>query len=90
MSRPSKYHNEKTEDSKLFAERLFEGLDNFSVEYAEQMQIEYGVSDIDLANFLRLNRSVISSWKNGKRDITDYNKLTMYLFFKFLNARSDG
>jgi predicted transcriptional regulator len=84
MARISKYRNEKTEGSKIFAENLFKELNNFTAEEVEKLQMEFGISDVDLAKFLRLNRSVISVWKNGIRDITDYNKLTMYLFFKIL------
>jgi DNA-binding transcriptional regulator YiaG len=88
MARLSKYHNEHTDKSKIFAENLFKELSLFTVEEVDGLQLKFGISDVDLANFLHLNRSVISLWKNGKRDITDYNKLTMYLFFKILKESS--
>jgi predicted transcriptional regulator len=84
MARISKYQNEKTDRSKIFAENLYRELSAFTADKVDKLQAEFGISDVDLANFLHLNRSVISLWKNGKRDITDYNKLTMYLFFKLL------
>ena len=84
MARISKYQNEKTDGSKIFAENLFRELSAFTADEVDKLQTEFGISDVDLANSLHLNRSVISLWKNGKRDITDYNKLTMYLFFKLL------
>ena len=87
MARLSKYQNEKTEKSKILAEALFKEVDNLTKEEVEKLQIEYGISEVDLGNFLHLNRSVISLWKNAKRDITDYNKLTMFLFFKHIKEK---
>jgi DNA-binding transcriptional regulator YiaG len=90
MARPSKYHNEKTNKSKNLAEELYKQVENLTTEEVERLQSEYGVSDVDLGSYLHLNRSIISLWKNGKRDITDYNKLTMYLFFKYIKEQFNG
>jgi DNA-binding transcriptional regulator YiaG len=90
MARPSKYHNEQTNNSKIFAEELYEQAENLTTDEVEKLQSVYGISDVDLSSFLHLNRSVISLWKNGKRDITDYNKLTMYLFFKHIKEQFNG
>jgi DNA-binding transcriptional regulator YiaG len=90
MARLSKYHNEKTNKTKILAEELYTQVENLTTEEVEQLQSEYGISDVDLGSYLHLNRSVISLWKNGKRDITDYNKLTLYLFFKYIKERFNG
>jgi DNA-binding transcriptional regulator YiaG len=90
MPRVSKYNNDKTDTSKQFLDNLLDNLKTFTFEDVEKMQIEYGISDAELSDYLFLNRATISLWKTGKRDLTDYNKLTIFLVFKLLKDKYNG
>jgi hypothetical protein len=84
MARISKYINGYTEKSEELAQKFSEDINVFSLEYLEDKQQKYGISNVLLCNTLKISITVLSKWKNGVTQLPDYYKINIYCFFKYL------
>lgn len=84
MAMISKYTNENSDWSNQIGEEFTEKALLMTLEEVEQKQEKYGVSNIDLEKHLKISVSVLSRWKNKKKEIPEYYKISIYAFFKYL------
>jgi DNA-binding transcriptional regulator YiaG len=89
MARISKYENTRTEKSITLATQLNRIATQISIEEIENLQMKYGISDGQLADFLEIQRSIISLWKSGKRGLPKYYLINIFLLFKYLDDKME-
>lgn len=82
MARTNKYQNQKTATSdKIIAELSAVELTMADI---ENFQTTYGVSDIQLAKAIGVNRSMMSNWKSEAREMPPYIKIALFLAIKHI------
>lgn len=86
MAMISKYKNENTDWSNEKGEEFTINALSMTLDEVEQNQKKYGISNIDLENHLKISVSVLSRWKNKKKEIPEYYKISIYAFFKYLES----
>ena len=84
MARISKYINEYTSKSEELAQRFSNEINFFTLEYLEEKQLKFGISNVLLCSTLKISMTVLSKWKNGVTQLPDYYKINIYSFFKYL------
>lgn len=87
MARKSKYENTLTDKSINLASDINKKATCLTIDEIEALQTKYGVSDAHLADFLEIQRSIISYWKNGKRELPKYYIFNIYFLFRYLEER---
>ena len=84
MARISKYENALTDKSINLASDMNKKAINLTIDEIEALQMKYGMSDAHLADFLEIQRAIISYWKSGKRELPKYYIFNIYFLFKYL------
>jgi hypothetical protein len=88
MARISKYVNQYTENSLLISETFRKEALNITLEKVEELQFRYGISNVLLCESLKISLSVLSKWKNEGTMLPDYYKISIYSYFKHIEAKS--
>jgi hypothetical protein len=84
MARISKYINEYTSKSEELIQKFSNENEVFSLQFLEDKQQKFGISNVLLCDALKISITVLSKWKNGVTELPDYYKISIYSFLKYL------
>ena len=86
MAGVSIYENENSKKSIKLGKQFKDEVFSLSLEEVENLQMRFGVSNVELSQTLGISMATISRWKTGKTELAKYYKVNIYCYFKYLEA----
>lgn len=60
------------------------GIDEVDIDYITEQMEKLNLKQADLVDYLNINKSTISSWLSGSKELTNIHKAMFFYFFKYL------